>query len=498
MISDLKNINRRRPLWALILMIVCVLPLATANAEESLREQVARMKNTPLLRHAQWGLYAAYVDNGQPLIDINGETALTPASTFKLFTTALALETLTPAYRFETLLLYEGTIKNGILHGNLILRGGGDPTLGSDRIDGNPGLDSLIQRWVGAVRRAGIRSIDGHIIADTRHFAGQRTPGAWEWMDIGNYYGAGAGALNIHDNFYHLWFRPGKPGQKARVLRTEPYIPGLIFDNHMLTGRWGSGDQGYIYAAPGQFRAQLRGSIPAGGDFAIRGALPDPALFAVQRLKKGLNENGIPAHGKTLVQHNRFTQKGVLLEKIVSPPLRDIVRVIHRRSFNLYAEAAGKEAARIAGYSADSHGFARALKDFLKKKNIPAVALRANDACGLSSANTVTPRMMVSLLRTAADALWFDVYYGTLSVAGDAENGGFFKTWGRGTMLEGNARVKSGLIGGVRALAGYVSTADDRLIAFCFIAHHHNGSRRNVDEIYKKVLLLLLKQANRR
>ncbi|RMH60581.1 MAG: D-alanyl-D-alanine carboxypeptidase/D-alanyl-D-alanine-endopeptidase [Calditrichaeota bacterium] len=449
-------------------------------------------KKQPTLRHAQWGLHAVYVDDGTPLLELDADAALTPASVFKLLTTALALDKRGPDFRFETRLLYDGALTaDGVLNGNLIIWGGGDPTWGSDRIPGNPGLDSLMRGLYNSVYAAGIHKIHGDIRVNISRFPEQRTPGNWNWMDIGNYYGAGAGALNIHDNLYHLWFRPGPIGRPARVLRTDPVLPDLIFENHMLTGARGSGDQGYIYAAPGSQQAVLRGSIPAGRDFSIKGALPDPARFAAQKLKETLIANGIAVSGGTGTSRQALPDNVRLLRRFHSPPLRTIIEVVHRRSFNLYAEATGKEAARAMGFPASDRGFARALKAFLKEKKIDTEGLRAYDACGLSPDNSVTPRLMTSLLRLAARSPWFGDFYNTLSIAGNDSSGGFFKRWGRGTPLENNARVKSGLINGVRSLAGYMSTSGGRLIAFCFIANRANASSHTIDSLHKKLLLRL-------
>ena len=469
--------------------------ITSLTAGDALENWVARQKQAPALKHAQWSLFAAYVDDGRVILERNAGEALAPASGFKLFTSALALSALGTDFRFTTELGYRGNIDgNGVLRGELILTGGGDPTLGSTRIDGNPGLNSLMILLSAAVEKAGITSVSGDLVADLSLFPEQRTPGGWNWMDLGNYYGAGAGALNINDNLYRLYFEPGRPGEKARVAGTDPPVPGLTFINHMKTGVRGSGDQGYIYAAPGQWQATLRGSIPAGGRFTIKGTLPDPALFALQRVKKALAEKGIPVTGTLRKSHRAVSANTRPVLRLTSPPLGEIVTVIHRRSFNLYAEAAGKMAARALGFEAGSAGFDKALHQFLEERHIDTEALTAADACGLSATNAITTRMMVELLKSLPAEKWFDLYYNTLSVAGDSKRGGFFKKWGRGTLLAGNARIKSGLIKGVRSHSGYVTGRSGRLIAFSFIANHYNGSLRAVDRIHQALLLRLAQE----
>ncbi|MGD9900169.1 MAG: D-alanyl-D-alanine carboxypeptidase/D-alanyl-D-alanine-endopeptidase, partial [Calditrichaceae bacterium] len=324
-----------------ILILSLILP-ASLIAQNQLRKLIDSYQNYSSLRHAQWSIYAQYADNSEVIIDFNGNAGLSPASGLKLLTTAAALDMLGPDYQIETHLYYDGNIgTDGILTGNIYIRGGGDPSLGSDRIDSSASLNNLMAKWAAAVRKKGIREIRGSIIADDLLFSGNSVPDNWTWGDIGNYYGAGSNALSIHDNLYFLYFKPGKfAGQPANVLRTVPLIQGLSFDNHMLTGRKGSGDHGFIYCAPGQYKATLRGTVPAGvREFAIKGSIPDPALFAAQYFSDHLQEVGITVSGipKKLNQTMSYNS-AKLIHKTKSLPIKDIVHYTNKRSMNLYAE----------------------------------------------------------------------------------------------------------------------------------------------------------------
>jgi len=294
---------------------------------------VKSSQSTVNLKNAIWSLYAAYADNGKILIDYQSRFSLTPASGLKLVTTAAGLELLGQDYQCLTRIYYDGHLNDkGILQGNIYIRGGGDPSLGSDRIEGSLSLDSLMQTWVAAVRKTGIRKIEGSVLADDLLFDHNRTPAYWNWIDLGNYYGAGPSALSIHDNLYYLIFKPGRyAGQPAKVLGTEPEIPGLTFINHMRTGSRFSGDNGYIFAAPGQFEALLDGTVPAGRrSFRIKGAIPDPALYAAQRLYQELIQAGIEISdypGKITQSFNY--NNATLIHTLKSPPLMDIIFIIN-------------------------------------------------------------------------------------------------------------------------------------------------------------------------
>ncbi len=474
-----------------VLFIFCAAFILNA---QNIQNQVNNLTKTPLLRPAQWSVYARYVDDDRPILSHNAQKVVAPASGLKLFTTAMALDALGTKFRFKTELRVQGTIHNGVLDGNVLIIGGGDPTLGSSRVPGSTALDNLMQEWVVALQTAGIHSVTGKLIAVVGHFEEQTVPDNWLWSDLGNYYAAGAGGLNIHDNLYRLIFKPAKyTGGPAQIIRTEPFIPGLSFINRMKTGRRGSGDNGYIYCAPRQMHGVVRGTIPAGvKTFAIKGSIPDPALFCLQYFKQKLRESKIEFNGALQIKTGR---KDIPETRRISthwsPALPAIMTYINHRSFNLYAEAVGKEAARNMGFKASDRGIAKAMKHFLKKLGSGNATLDLYDGCGLSPDNRITAKMMTDMLSAMSHHPDFKFYYNTMSVAGVPDSIGFFSNWGVGTVMAGNARIKSGLINHVRSHSGYVHDRKGRLIAFSFIANGYKGKLRQIDAIHRKLILAL-------
>ncbi|MEJ2543877.1 MAG: D-alanyl-D-alanine carboxypeptidase/D-alanyl-D-alanine-endopeptidase [Calditrichaceae bacterium] len=455
-------------------------------------------QSTANLKNATWSLYAAYVDNGQHIIDYQSQFTLTPASGLKLVTTAAALEILGEEYQCITRLYYDGSLSSdGILKGNIYIRGGGDPTLGSDRITGSLPLDSLMITWVNTIKKTGIKNIEGSIFADALLFDYKRTPDYWSWIDIGNYYGAGPCALSINDNLYYLLFEPGKyAGQPAKVLATKPEIPGLTFINHMQTGPRFSGDNGYIYAAPGQFEALLDGTVPAGRMvFKIKGAIPDPALYTAQRLYQELINKGIiitdyPAKIKNPHDYN----SSKLIHTTVSPSLKDIVFIINKKSFNLYAEQLVKLIALSQNQTGSLENGLKIIENFLKDNSISTDGLALYDGSGLSRSNLITTKTMVELLKFMTKQSSFESYYNSLSVAGDEDDEGNFNSFGNGTVIEDNARIKSGFISNIRSHSGYVRDRSGRLIAFSFICNNYHGSTGTINKIHKNLMIKLAEQ----
>lgn len=482
--------------YYLILFLLAILSLRAGDS--SLLKMIDDLQHHPALVHAQWSVYAVNLNNGQELVDFRSEKSLAPASVLKLVTTAAALDMLGEDFRFFTRIYYQGVLQpDGTLNGDLFVVGGGDPTLGSTTVPGSLSLNALMQSWTRAVQNAGIKKINGLIYADDLLFDRIAIPDNWFWVDLGNYYGAGASALTIHDNLYRLYFRPGKrPGQAAQVLRTEPPIPGLKFNNHMRTGEPGSGDNGYIYRAPGEFTAELRGTIPAGvSEFSIKGSIPDPALFTVQTFRKYLQQAGIAVTGraKKLTTPQSYRQ-AALIHRTLSPQLKEIVYLLNKRSVNLYAEQLARTLAVRAGKRGNLTNGIQQIMNFLKQHEIPCEGVRLEDACGLSRNNLITARTIVRLLAAVRRATYFDSYFRSLTVAGDAKDIGHMKNFGTGTILAGNTYLKSGYIDGVRTLAGYLRNQNNEWVAFCLMANNFTVSYQKVDGIFKKMLIRLARK----
>lgn len=449
------------------------------------------------LTTASWGVYAEYVETGKKIISYNENKSLAPASGLKLITTGAAVYILGEDFNFSTKLYYDGEINaEGVLKGNIYIQGGGDPTLGSDLTGGSKNLNDLIDSWIEAVKLKGINKIEGSVVSDDLYFDRIGIPDNWFWVDMGNYYGAGTSGLSINDNLYHLYFKPGATvGDKAEVLRTEPEIPGLTFINNMKTGEIGSGDNGYIYCAPNQFNAELRGTIPAGvEEFSIKGSIPDPALFTALHFSKKLIESGINVSGEPRkTDEPALYDENKLIMEVLSPPLKDIIEIINKRSFNLYAEhilkAIGKKQKGVGSFSKG----VEAVKDLLIEAKINVDGFNLNDGSGLSRSNMITAKLMCDFLAFMSGQKCFTPFYNSISIAGDPNDIGFFKKVGLGTELEMNARIKSGTVQRVRSYSGYLKDKSGNLIAFSLIANNYFGTSGQIDAIHREIMIELAK-----
>jgi serine-type D-Ala-D-Ala carboxypeptidase/endopeptidase (penicillin-binding protein 4) len=461
---------------------------------QNLDEAFNRLANSPALNNGIWGVYANYTDNGEEIISRYSSLNLAPASVLKVVISSSAFRILGEEHRFKTEIYFGDSISSGTIYGNVYIVGGGDPTFGSNLVQGSQSLDQIMNSIAASLKSKGIERITGSIIGDDHLYPGNPVPDYYPYIDLGNYYAAGSNALTINDNLYHLYFKPSNQvGGEAAVLRTEPVIPDLTFENFMRTGAEGSGDNGYIYNSPGSFNAVLRGTIPAGvAEFSIRGSIPDPPLFAAQYLTRKLFENNIAVDGNpSKSNQRRLYDEFKLLYSHLSPPLKDIAVIVNKRSNNLYTElllrAIGE---KIEGDGTISNGIKAVLRD-LKKNNINTESVRLFDGSGLSHTNRITPKTVADVLTMMTREQTFEAFYNSLSVAGDPSDIGFFRNFGANTIIARNVRIKSGTINGVRCHAGYVRSSSGRLIAFCFMANSFTGRASAINEVHVQALIQL-------
>lgn len=421
------------------------------------------------------------------LLSINAGKSVTPASCMKTVSSGIAMSHLGPDHRFHTDVLTSGSVSDDTLSGDLVVRGGGDPTLGSDRVKGSRNASQVLDEIVSATKTAGIRKITGDVVGDDSAFPWDPLPDGWDWQDIGNYYGAGTSGLCFNDNLYHLRFQPGKGvGDLARIVGTDPPLPNVEWVNEMRTGAAGSGDQGYIYGAPACPLRWTRGTVPVGDTFSIRGSLPDPALTCAQMLKAKLVSQGIEVAGTA--RSTRGTSEGTGGNKILtlqSPTVAEIMFVLNKQSFNLYAEMMLMHTSRVVSDGRRATGV-KLEEKFLKEANVPLTGWNITDGSGLGRTNTVTALGMAHYLSALMARPHFKEWKQTIAVMG--VDGDLSKR-GTGTPLVKNVIGKTGYIGGSRGLVGYLKTKSGKEITFALFANNFEGTMKSVDADLDRVLL---------
>jgi serine-type D-Ala-D-Ala carboxypeptidase/endopeptidase (penicillin-binding protein 4) len=477
-------------LWVLVSGLVAPQPNDTASLGR-FTDAVLELQNGELMRHGTLAVCVQSVSSGQIVAALNQELSLPSASTLKLVTTATALSVLGGDYRYQTFLEYDGQLVGDTLRGNLYLRGSGDPTLGSDRFKGYPDAPALLSRWTAAVRRAGIRYVQGAVVADAGYFDEQGLADSWVWGDVGNYYGAAVRGLNFNENQYRVNFRPGAaPGDSARVTGTSPELPYLSLTNRVSTGEAGSGDQVIIYGSPLGTSVLLTGTVPQGvATFSVKGALPDAAYYAAYALREQLRTEAIGVAGEPVVQQGTSGAPRKVLDTYTSPTLREICQQTNWWSINLYADALLKTVGKRLAGRTDFEGATQAVARYWQSRGVDTRGFYIKDGSGLSPTGSLTARNLTDILTVAARDKNFLDFSRSIAVMGQS---GTLRNMGKGTRAAGNVRAKSGSIEGTRAYAGYVTTRSGEELSFTLMAHKYPpGQSRELGQELARLLVLL-------
>jgi len=451
------------------------------------RNPVEDFVNNPLLVNANISLMVKDMKTNKTIYQFRSNNSTIPASTMKLVTTATALELLGPSFCFETKLEIDGTLSsNGVLNGNLYIRGGGDPTLGSEHL----GDKDFLTKWVAKIQQIGIKRINGQIIADGNLYDNLGVNPKWTWEDIGNYYAAGAYGISYMDNTYQLVLRSGDVGTTPEILRVIPEIPALTFENH-LKSTMIEFDSAYFYGAPHSYLRSIHGEIPANRmEYIIKGDIPNPGLLLAEHFQdrlvaSGISINRLPSDVVS-TQNNR---RVILVQN--SPPLSDIIRETNVKSNNGYAEQIFRYLALKKYKTATSNGAVEVVRAFWKSKGLPVEQLFMYDGCGLSPVDAVSSGFYVDLLvymQTISHNK--DVFFNSLPVSGKS---GTLTGFLQKTPLQGKVHAKSGTISRVKCYAGYIDSKDINYV-FAIMVNNPNGTSKAVTRKMEEFLLSVVKK----
>ncbi len=437
-----------------------------AQPEGLLGEDVSDIVNDPCFESANLSFLIRDLESGTDYLEYRSSAALPPASTLKVWTTAAALDQLGADFQFRTRVLTEGTLEGDTLTGDLIIKGQGDPSLGSAHID-DESFETVVDEIVSMLKDRGVTYIEGGVVADASYIPLDQLPRSWPYQDMGNYYGSYYGGLNIHDNLYYLRFRQeAQQGVPVAVADVEPGVPGLELECLVKAGPVGSGDQAYIMGAPLQSNRLVIGTIPPGsGTFSIKGSLPDPALFLAYHIHEALLESGIQVTGNYRSNYREGeVMTGNLIGDFLSPPLLDIVTLTNQKSINLFAEGIGRYLEKEANRDSEF------LLDYWEERGADMEGCRLTDFAGLAPDNAITARAMVDILTVIdRDSSTGAMLESSLAVGG--ESGTLQYMW-NDSPAKGNIVAKSGLIAGVRSYAGYVYSRSGKKLVFCLLSQN--------------------------
>lgn len=443
---------------------------------------------------AVWGMDVRALDRDERLYARNPDVLLTPASTMKLVTLAATAERLGWDHRFETALLTAAPIRDGTLRGDLVVRGAGDPTINAR------GSGNVFAGWADELRELGVRRIAGRIIGDDDLLddGALETPGfgsGWAWDDFSRGFAAPAGALQHRENVVEVVVEPGPAAGRTASARLRHAGSGLVLHSDVLTIRAGATADIRLRRIPGLPSLVVSGRIPEGASPIVRVApVGNPTLYFVQAFKETLEERGIDVDGDAvdidLLPTREQAPASLSLRPLVrhrSGPLSAIGIDMLKQSKNLYAESL----VRHLGVSAASgaHAGRSVVGSVLAEWGVDGRGAVVADGSGLSRYTYLTAGTLVEVLtRMYRDPDHRSPLMAALPVAG---RDGTLRRRLVGTAAEGVARAKTGSMSRVRALAGYVETADGEPLAFAILANNFSAPAGDVTRVIDEAVALL-------
>lgn len=470
---------------ALAVSFGAAVPAHASPQDPALAEELTRVLSDPRTQDGTTGLRVVDEGDGTVLFDRHGSTPLIPASNTKLLTGAAALDTLGGSFRFHTDVLVDGEVSSrGVLRGDLVLRGHGDPTaLESDYVD-------LAEQ----VRAAGITRVTGRVLADDTYFEQRAYHPGWDPDDAPYYYAAQISALTLApDTDYDsgtviVRTTPGSdPGEPAVPQVVPASAAGYVeILNETTTGATGSSSTLSVTRNPGTNEIVLTGRVPAGTSARTTWVTVDqPELLAATVFDEALADAGVRTRGR--VAEGTAADDAVRVARDESMPLAEMMVPSMKLSNNMHAEALVKTMSAESGEPGEPGSWVEGVavvEDFLRADDVEVAGLSLADGSGLARANQISPTTLTSALRAFTDEPWFDVYETSLPVAGVAERfvGGTLRSRMAGTPAQGNLRGKTGSLTGVTALSGYVTGADGREYVFAMISNYRGSTPRPVED----------------
>ena len=421
---------------------------------------------------------------GEVVFNYDADRNLASASVMKLYPTSVSLSLLGSDYRFATEVYMTGRFnkRKGVLDGDIIIRGGGDPSLGSEYFKDHYG--DVTSGWASALSAAGLRRVKGRVAASQSIYDQNPAPGGWPWGDLGNYYGAGVYDINFNDNEYNIYITGFSEGSPAEIDSVEQYGRDIHITSDLTSS--GRSDNGDVYCAPYSNKAWISGSVPADSSISIEASMPDPPFTLVRLLDGSMRDAGIKIDGTPSASRVTVAWEGMAPVCVTnSPTLGEIITVTNHESVNLYAEQLRKHLGYAVGGEGSFGAGSDVIYSFLDSIGCEPYEARMLDGSGLSPNNNISALMTVRLLVHMYNGKDSSVFISTLPAAGVS---GTMKNYFREDVFKGRVVAKTGSIGSVRSFAGFVTTASGRTLAFTMIANGFTVPWRQVTNGMEKIM----------
>lgn len=418
------------------------------------------------------GLLVRDLQTGQVLYEHRADKSYNPASVTKVITTAVALRELGPGFTFRTEVLRSGSLSGGVLAGDLVVRGEGDPSITLERL----------WRIASLIGVAGVKRIDGDIVVDDGYFDDVRRGQGYDDFDEDRAYTAPVGAVSATWNTVAVVVRPGARAGAPAEVALDPPTSFVTLDSRATTSR--SGRRRIAVSIDGR-TIRVRGSMPLGArEKVYYRPVDDPPAYFGTLLKEYLAKEGITVGGK--VVRGRTPEKAVALFEYDSEPLGVIVRDLNKLSNNFTAEQILKAmGAHEHGAPGTSEKGMTVIRAHLAGLGLDPSSFTMKNGSGLARDNAISPRLFVKVLEDA----WSDFavrgdFIASMGIAGED---GTMRSRMVGLPGERNVLGKTGTVDGSTCLAGYAQSANGHPLAFAILMNGVQGRTRRAMQIQDKI-----------
>ena len=452
--------------------------LPAPPALSGLRRDIDAILSDAALARGYWGVLVTSLKTDETLYALNARKLFVPASNMKIVTLAAAAEKLGWGYTYSTAIRAAGSINAGILNGDLIVAGSGDPSL----VAADGMADRVFADWAARLKSAGIRTIAGHIVADASGFGGEPFGAGWMWDDLVDEYSAGIGALQLNEDAVRVAIAPGPSVGASAAIAVMPFPAALTIDNDVATSPADGDPSLHVRRLPGVTRLEVSGTIPLGhAPVNVGASVPDATQFFVDSLRTTLIRNGIDIKQSAVPSPQSPATSpespATALFTYTSPPLSTLALRLMKNSQNQYAETLFRTV-----------GGRDAVLRILQPWGIAPADLVQRDGSGLSRYDLVTPQTFVTILtHIARDPKLREPFDRSLPVAGDVGLTNRMK----GTPAEGNARAKTGSMTSVRAMSGYVTDANGEPLAFSILVNNFESEPATINQATDAIVVRL-------
>ena len=465
--------------------------VAQTPARGSLERRLTALFDQPPFDRATWGV-VVQDERGRVLLQRNADRLFVPASNTKLVVAAAAVTLLPLDFRVTTSVYVAGAMDSGIVRGDLVLYGRGDPTFSTRCY----GLDSLapgacdssavlMGALADSIRARGIRRVTGRLVGDGSYFEPRLQHDNWALFDANWWYAAPVSGLAFNDNSIDFRITPGETLDRPPLITWSPAVPIFTFENRARTGPADSAStiDDRFFRKPGTWDIWAEGTVALGRRPRTESfAVPDPNLYAAAALAEALRARGIAVEGGATSTTDSLAYAAARLTTPLAEhrgrPLGDIVFPVLNTSQNTFAEyllkILGREVGGAGSWEAGLDAEQRFLVDSVR---IDSTAFSLDDGSGLSAGNLLTPRALVRLLDYMYRHPRRDTFIRGLPRSG--QPGSLLRRF-VGTPLAGGVVAKTGSIYHVNALSGYIERPNGRRVTFAVMVNSHTATSREI------------------